>query len=163
MIAPGLRVATAADAPLLAATHALCFTEEPWPAEAIAGFLESPGVFGLIGDSETADATPAAGFILCRIAADEAEVLSLAVLPAARRAGLAGRLLADALAWAAACGVSATFLEVAEDNRAALALYRGAGFSGVGRRPGYYRRGAGFVAALVLSRPLAGCLSPSPP
>ncbi len=146
----GIRPATLADAPLLAALHAPCFPDEPWPTEAMAGFLESPGVFGLIGGTDPAEPEPARGFILGRIAADEAEVLTLAVLPEARRTGLGGRLLERALAWAVACGVRTWFLEVAEDNPAALALYRGAGFRAVGRRPGYYRRD-GCVAAMVLS------------
>ena len=146
-----IRPALAGDAALLAALHAPCFPEEPWPADAMAGLLESPGVFGLIDGGETAGAGEAAGFILCRIAADEGEVLTLAVLPGARRSGLGGRLLAGAFAWFAAWGVRTLFLEVAEDNPAALALYRGAGFRPVGRRPGYYRRDGGAVAALVLS------------
>lgn len=163
MIATGIRAATTADAPLLAALHAPCFPEEPWPADAFAGLLESPGVFGLIGGADPAEAEPARGFILGRIAADEAEVLTLAVLPEARRAGLGGRLLTAAFAWSAACGVGTLFLEVAEDNPAALALYRGAGFRAVGQRPNYYRRGAGSVAAVVLSCRLADPLTPSPP
>jgi len=160
---PGIRAAVAADAPLLAALHAPCFPEEPWPADALAGLLESPGVFGLIGGADPTRPDPPRGFLLGRIAADEAEVLTLAVLPEARRAGLGGRLLAAAFAWSTACGVEAFFLEVAEDNPAALALYRGAGFRAVGRRPGYYRRGGGGVAAVVLSCRLSDLLTPSPP
>ena len=116
--------------------------------------LESPGVFALIA---------AGGFILCRVAADEAEVLTLAVLPEARRRGVGGALLTSALALALAWGVRTFFLEVAEDNPAALALYQGAGFGPIGRRPGYYRRASGSVAAIVLSRRLEERLNPSPP
>ena len=163
MIPAGIRAAALADAPLLAALHAPCFPEDPWPADALAGLLESPGVFGLLGAAGPAEAEPAQGFILGRIAADEAEVLTLAVLPEARRAGLGGRLLTAALAWCAACGVRTLFLEVAEDNPAALALYRSAGFQAVGRRPAYYRRANAFVAAIVLSCGLAGPVTPSPP
>ena len=159
MSAGDLRPATPADAALLAELHAPAFPEEPWPAAAMTSLLESPGVFGLIGGLGPEQAL---GFILCRMAADEGEVLTLAVSPLARRAGLGTKLLARALAWAMACGVRTLFLEVAEDNPAALALYENAGFAVVGRRPGYYRRGTGSAAALVLSRALAELATPSP-
>ncbi len=98
----------------------------------------------------------AAGFILCRAAGDEAEILTLAVLPEKRRRGLGYRLLADGLAGAAARGARTMFLEVAEDNIAALALYAGAGFIPVGRRPGYYISAGRSIAATVMARSLAG-------
>jgi len=106
--APGipaaLRPALVLDAPVLAALHAPCFPEEPWPAAAMATLLESPGVFGLIAhahahmDVHGGDRAVARGFILCRLVADEGEVLTLAVPPAGRRRGTGGRLLAGALA-----------------------------------------------------------------
>ena len=145
-----VQAAGPADAALLAALHAPSFPDEPWPAAAMAALLESTGVFGLIA----LDNGRAGGFILCRAVLDEAEILTLAVLPEARRAGLGSGLLGAALAMAAATGVSTMFLEVAEDNPGALALYGAAGFGAVGRRPGYYRRGADAVAAVVLSRAL---------
>lgn len=145
-----LRPATAADAARLAALHVPCFPEDPWPATAMSTLLESPGVLGLIADGDGGG--QARGFILCRLAADEGEVLTLAVLPAARRRGVGSLLLGGALAWARGYGVVKLFLEVAEDNSAARALYGAAGFTPVGRRPGYYRRGVTAVAALVLAR-----------
>ncbi len=148
-----LSPASVADAPLLAALHAPSFPDEPWSAESFTSLLESSGVFGLIGYSESCEAPTRrpSGFILCRIAVDEGEVLTLSVLPALRRSGLGGRLLAGALVWWASCGTRTVFLEVAEDNAAAQALYHCAGFKPVGRRPGYYPRGA---AAIVLARDL---------
>jgi ribosomal-protein-alanine N-acetyltransferase len=145
-----LRPAALTDAGLLAALHAPCFPDDPWPAAAMGSLLESLGVFGLIAEEEGW----ARGFILCRLAADEGEVLSLAVPPPARRQGIGRRLLAGALAWARAWRVTTLFLEVAEDNPAARALYRAAGFTVVGHRPGYYRRGSVTVAAEVMSRSL---------
>ncbi len=144
--------ADAACAPLLAALHAPCFPEEAWSAEALAALLESPGVFGLIAaDTDRV----ALGFILARIVLDEGEVLTLAVPPALRRRGVGGVLLGAAITWLAASQATNLFLEVAEDNPAARALYRGAGFRRVGRRPGYYQRAQGAVAALVLERAIA--------
>lgn len=93
------------------------------------------------------------GLFLGRAIAGEGEVLTLAVIHAGRRCGH-GRLLLDAgLRHMAACGATEMFLEVAEDNVAALTLYKSGGFTQVGRRDGYYPRiGGKRVAALVLKR-----------
>lgn len=113
----------------LAALHARCFTAPPpWSAAAFAATLAQPGAVLL--------ARPGA-FLLGRIAAGEAEVLTLAVAPEARRQGLAAALLAQFLTDAAAQGATTAFLEVAEDNLVARALYARAGFRPAGRRRGY--------------------------
>jgi ribosomal-protein-alanine N-acetyltransferase len=95
------------------------------------------------------------GFILSRIAAGEAEILSVAVVSAWRGRGLARALLNLHLRRLAGLGASAVFLEVDEDNEPARRLYRRAGFREVGRRPGYYQKDSGAPAtALVLRRDL---------
>jgi ribosomal-protein-alanine N-acetyltransferase len=94
------------------------------------------------------------GFILSRLAADEAEILSVAVTQPRRGRGMATALLKLHLSRLAGLGARAVFLEVDEDNEPALRLYRRAGFHEVGRRPGYYQQGNG-NAALVLRRDLA--------
>jgi len=91
------------------------------------------------------------GFILSRLAAGEAEILSIAIAPARRGRGLARALLDLHLRRLAGLGARAVFLEVDEHNAAARALYRRAGFQQVGRRQSYYQSGA---AALVLRRDL---------
>jgi len=97
-----------------------------------------------------------AGFVLSRIVADEAEILSIAVAPARRSRGVAGALLQRHLGRLAGLGVRTVFLEVAPDNAPAQRLYARAGFREVGRRPDYYpQAGGGSVAALVLRRDLA--------
>lgn len=137
-----LRAASREESPALAALHATAF-EHPWSAPEIDALMASPGVFALIVDGE--------GFILCRAIAGEAEILTLAVDPAARRRG-AGRALVEAAAGLAEGLESDTlFLEVAHDNVAALALYDSAGFARVGLRRGYYASGAD---AVVMSRTL---------
>lgn len=116
----------------LALIHAEAFAgapDRPWSAAAFADLLGQPGVFA----AEAAD-----GFLLMRAVADEAEILTLAVRPGARRAGLGARLVGEGVAGAAASGAARVLLEVAEDNAAARALYAGAGFVEAGRRPGYY-------------------------
>jgi ribosomal-protein-alanine N-acetyltransferase len=96
------------------------------------------------------------GFILSRIVDGEAEILSVAVAPARRGRGCAGRLLALHLRRLAGLGVKAVFLEVEEGNAPARRLYAHSGFREVGRRPGYYQQeGRAGAAALVLRRDLA--------
>lgn len=137
------------DPQALAALHARCFAQG-WSAAEIAGLLRRPEVVALTSPVASPD-----GFALVRTAAGEAELLTLAVVPEARRRGLGAALLARALATAAARHATEMFLEVAADNSAALALYRRAGFEQVGQRRGYYRDCAdGLVDALVLRCPL---------
>ena len=107
--------------------------------------LGSPGAFGWID--------PAGGMILARVAADEAEVLTLAVDPAVRRRGVARRLFGRAMAVAEARGAVTMVLEVNVTNGPALALYQSVGFAQVGTRRGYY---AGGGDALILRAPLSG-------
>lgn len=137
-----LRPVGPADAALLAAIHAECFAAR-WDAKAIAEVLAMPGAFGLVAADQ--------GFILCRTAADEAEILTICVCPPHRGHGLAKRLLDAAISTLAAAGAQALFLEVAADNAAAIALYTDGGFREVGRRRRYYESGAD---ALVLRRDL---------
>ena len=95
------------------------------------------------------------GFIVSRRAADEAEILSVAVARSWQGRGLARKLLDLHLRRLAGFGLRAVFLEVDEDNVPARKLYARAGFSQVGRRPGYYAQGRGKpAAALVLRRDL---------
>ncbi len=80
----------------------------------------------------------------------ECEILALGVVPRQRRAGIGAALLASVVAEARRRGAQTLFLEVAEDNTAARALYAAQGFGQIGRRPNYYRRVTGLVDALVL-------------
>ena len=125
-----------AHARITAALHAACF-EAPWSEVEFARLLEQPGVAGLIWHADTPD-----GFILVRAAADEAEILTLAVAANRRRRGIAARLLNEACRMLRAGGTRRLLLEVAADNAAARALYEGCGFAVTGRRAGYYDRGA---------------------
>lgn len=131
----------------LARIHAACFdTPPPWPAPEIAAVLSGPGAYLC---------EEAGGFAIGRVIADEAELLTLAVAPVARRRGLGRRLLARIIEEAAARGARTLFLEVAAQNDAAISLYLAEGFVESGRRRGYYRRpGLPPVDALVLTRVL---------
>ena len=145
-----LRRVTEADGPALAELHAAAF-DAPWPADDILRFATDRGGFALAIEE---NGGALAGFILCRLIAGEAEVLTLAVRPAERRRGI-GRALVEAAVALAAPGADSMFLEVAADNPGALALYEGAGFEPVGRRAGYYGRPSeGSVDAIVMRRTL---------
>ncbi|RYE84895.1 MAG: N-acetyltransferase [Hyphomicrobiales bacterium] len=95
------------------------------------------------------------GFVMSRLAADEAEILSIVVAGGRRRAGLGQTLLSTHLAQLAARGTARLFLEVEEGNAPAIGLYRRLGFETVGRREGYYPKPDGSrAAALVMRRDL---------
>lgn len=129
----------------LSAIHARAFPEdECWDDRIIAGQLSQPGVFGLI-DSR-------GGMILARNAADEAEILTLAVVPEHRQQGLGAGLIVAAAEEARLRGASTLFLEVSTRNPAARGLYQRLGFVQVGRRRGYYADGSD---ALTLSKLLS--------
>lgn len=137
---------TAEDDRALAGVHAAAF-DRPWDAAAFRALLAGPGVYGFRAED---------GLILCRVVAGEMEVLTLAVAPAARRRGLAKALVGAALEAARSAGAQAAFLEVAEDNAPAAALYAGLGFRRSGLRRAYYRRAEGPPAdALVMRLDLA--------
>ena len=140
------RPATPQDAPALARLHAASF-DAPWSAEDIAVLLGGPGGFGLV-------AGDARAFLLGRVVADEAEILTVAVDPPHRGGAIGSALVEAAARFAASIGASRLFLEVAVDNVAALALYHRCGFEPAGRRTGYYRRPEGAIDALVLRRDL---------
>lgn len=132
----------------LAALHAAAFagTLRPWSSAEFASLLGQPGTL--------LESDPA-GFALGRVAGPEAELLTLAVHPAARRRGLARRLVGAFEARAAAAGAEECLLEVALDNAAACALYDRLGYREAGRRPDYYPSAAGpRVDALLLRKQL---------
>lgn len=140
----------------LAALHARAFvTPRPWSAAEFAGWLADPLAFLLVeGD---------AGFLLGRAVAGEAELLTLAVAPEARGRGLGKKLVLRFLYQARLRGAEVAFLEVAEDNAPARAVYSRSGFGETGRRRGYYRTSEGSVIdALVMQRLLTDGAEPRP-
>ncbi len=146
---------------LLAALHGASFAEA-WDRDSLARLLASPGAHALIACDGEAGEARALGLALLRVAHDEGELLSLAVVPGARRRGAGTILLRASLAQAAALGARRLFLEVAPDNAAARRLYEGFGFAEVGCRPSTYRAAADAAdTALTLRLDLAGA-TPDP-
>jgi ribosomal-protein-alanine N-acetyltransferase len=132
----------------IVALHASLF-EKSWDQSSIERMLAHPGSTALVARHGHPQQT--VGFIMGQLAADEAEILSFGVTPAAQRSGI-GRKLLEGLARAAKrADARRLFLEVADDNIPALVLYSRKGFREVGRRKNYYERAEGpAVDALVL-------------
>ena len=144
---PALSEATPHDAVAIAKLHAASF-RQGWSDGEIERLLLDRNIVahrGTIGRT-------LAGFILSRLAADEAEILSVAVASSRRGRGLARALLNLHMRRLAGLGARAVFLEVDEDNEPARRLYRRAGFREVGRRPGYYQQGRDHAATALLLR-----------
>ena len=93
-----------------------------------------------------------AGYFLATIVKEEAEIVSLGVVPGMRNMGIGVALISALAETATDRGAQRLFLEVRRSNSAALALYRSTGFKTVGVRCRYYRNPP--EDALVMSRPL---------
>ncbi|HEV2363076.1 MAG TPA: GNAT family N-acetyltransferase [Caulobacteraceae bacterium] len=137
------RRAGEADATLLSQLHQRIFADA-WGIASIQALTSEGQAWVADIDGEPC------GLLIARQIADEAEVLSLGVLPRQRRRGAARALVTVALSCLRRSGARSAFLEVAEDNAAALALYARSGFEQVARRRRYYRRDGGNSDALVL-------------
>ena len=126
---------------------------EPYPESVTASLLRLPGAWCQLAIDEKNGVS--IGFLIARIIFDEAEILSVGIVPAARRQGAARRLLNAACERAVSLGALALHLEVGEDNQGAVALYRKMEFRPTGRRPNYYRRAnRRRVAAVLMTRNL---------
>ena len=141
---PSIADARSADAAAIAALHGVSF-RRGWGEDEILRLLLERNV---VTQRMTAGGK-LIGFIMSRLAAGEAEILSIAIASAWRGRGLSRQLLDLHLRRLAGFGVRAVYLEVGEHNAPACRLYRRAGFREVGRRQGYYEDGA---TALVLHR-----------
>jgi ribosomal-protein-alanine N-acetyltransferase len=132
----------------IAELHAKLF-DPAWDLFSIKKLLEHPAATSLIAVAGSPKTI--IGFVIGQLVADEAEILSIGVAPNWQRAGLATGLLEGLVRAARRGDAKRIFLEVAEDNAAALALYRKLGFVENGRRKRYYQRSSGEpVDALML-------------
>lgn len=143
---PVMAEASERDAAAIAALHAASF-QRGWGEDEFHRLLLDRNV---VCHRATAGRS-LIGFILSRLAAGEAEILSVAIAPSWRGRGFARPLLDLHLRRLAGLGARTVFLEVGETNVPAGRLYRRAGFYEVGRRQSYYEGGA---TALVLRRDL---------
>ncbi|MBT6139354.1 MAG: GNAT family N-acetyltransferase [Rhodospirillaceae bacterium] len=143
------------DAVRVVALQNAAFSQS-WNLADMRRILAIPGAIGLIAEADSGDGGgPAVGFVVVQRLADQAEIISIAVAESWRGHGVGERLMRAAMASAIVVGACEMFLEVAEDNMAALALYSGLGFEVVGRRSKYYSRSDGTRAdALSMCRVL---------
>jgi ribosomal-protein-alanine N-acetyltransferase len=143
-----IEAARAEQAELLGELHARAF-DKAWSANEIAKLLENTAVFALISRGAEAQ-----GFVMAWAAAGDAELLTVAVVPQARRKGVGASLVTSAGVAALVRGAASMHLEVAEDNAAARALYAKLGYEEAGRRHAYYAGEGGSVDAIVMRRNL---------
>ena len=152
---PVVEEATPSDHAVLAEIHERSFPSG-WSEDDLAALARQPGVTILQARrSSLLGSRSILGFVILRVAADEAEVLTIAVDPRQRQRGVGALLMRHALSRLYADRIASLFLEVDAANAPALALYRRLGFRKVGERRGYYRDSAGDGGALVMRVDLA--------
>lgn len=135
-----VRLADEGDYPGMADMHRQSFPRG-WDAGEFSRMIAG-GAVALVVEQEAAEeAVRMQGFLLFRLAAGEAELLTLAVHPAQRGQGVGRLLVGHFLGVLREQGAQSAFLEVEEGNEAALRLYQSSGFILAGIRPGYYTQG----------------------
>lgn len=147
------RPADIGDARAVAEIHAASF-DLPWGLMEFERLIMEDNILAhvAVGGGRS---DPAEAFVLSRLAADEAEILSIAVNPKRRGQGLSGKLLDVHRDMLVLNRIRTLFLEVEDGNKPALALYARQGFTEVSRRDAYYRKSDGSAAtALVMRRTL---------
>ena len=148
---PVIEPATSRDARALAKLHAASF-HRGWSDDEFELMLAQHNA--LVHRLRAGSAV--IGFAASRLAADEAEILSVAIASGFRGRGLSRNLLDVHLGHLAGRGIRTVFLEVEENNQPARRLYDRAGFAAVGRRERYYREPNGQeLNALVMRRDLS--------
>ena len=142
-----IRTLRASDAAAMTALHAESF-EAGWPEEDMAEHIENDMALGFIQEDVLA------GFILIRLNFEQSEILTIAVSPSHLRQGIGAKLLIAGETAVTEQDGQIIFLEVAEDNPYAIALYGKTGYENFGRRPAYYKRAGGRVAARLFQKKL---------
>ena len=131
-----LRVADLRDRDLFAALEVEVFPEDPWTPIMIAEELSLPASRYWIATDE---AGVPIGYGGVKVGADQADVMTIGVRECARGQGVGAAILDVLLAWASKAGAVDIFLDVRPSNEGAIALYKSRGFTGIGRRPRYFR------------------------
>ena len=147
---------SAIDADVIAEIYKLCF-HDPLNGDSIRDILCKEKCFALLGREETHIAP--AGFVVCRVIAEESELLWLGVRPKKQREGWARILMLKALQEALCRGARSMVLEVAENNLPARHLYESLGFKIVGHRPSYYGQPIAGSSEAKIMRAVLGKLS----
>ncbi len=147
---PVIEEALDEDLPKIADIHAQCFSHK-WNSQEFARMKAQAGTIVMVARRASPYGTRAPlGFLVLRVAADEAEVITVAVHPRQRGRGIGKKLMEAGLFRLYADRCKHLFLEVDAANEAALLLYRSLGFKEVGKRKGYYSDSGGDGTALVM-------------
>ena len=125
----------------MAHLHGETFPHEPWSKDFIGKLLNRQGSLALLAETNPPQSI-LTGFILVQCAADEAEILTIAVAPDHQRQGIGTKLLDDAIKHLKAMNITHLFLDVSRKNHPAIALYDHFGFMECGNRPDYYKDGS---------------------
>ena len=131
----------------------LCFSDA-WREETVARDMAGPHSLYVVAEQDG----QIAGYGCYWFVADEAQLVNIGILPAARRRGIAGRILTDGMAYAVSRGMVSMYLEVRVSNLPAQALYRKHGFKVITLRKNVYDlpREDGYIMARPLMKPQAG-------
>ena len=138
-------------ADVISQLHLRCFGKK-WSDADIAGLLTRPGVFSIEARRVGKPNLPPLAFVVYRLAADEAEILSIGVAPEHRGKGLARRLMEEVMRRLHGERARSLFLEVDSSNEPAIKLYRRLRFQTVAERPAYYKNEAGNKSAALVMR-----------
>ena len=111
-----------------------CFSA-PWSEDSVAGELDNPLSVWLVCE----DQGRVLGYVGSQTVLEESDMMNIAVLPEARRAGIGERLILSLIELLKDRGSRSLALEVRASNTPAISLYKKLGFLQVGRRPNYYR------------------------
>lgn len=141
-----IRRLTYDDAAEMAAIHKTCFPAG-WPEDEMKVHISKDLCLGV--------GTPLKSFALIQIGGDQADILTIATAPEARRNRHAQNIIQAGEDALKNSKVRTLFLEVSEANIGAIALYKTLGFQPIGRRPAYYRTPHGRIAAITFSKNLA--------
>lgn len=149
-----VKILSLGDAAEMADLHAVVFpASEAWPIKAFKDLVAQHATMaaGLVIDGDLQ------AMLVAQFVAGEAEILTLATAPAARRCGFAGKLLSDVEQRLRPRGLTKWLLDVAADNVGAIAFYEKHGFQVDGRRSNYYNRLEGQrIDAILMSKPVGG-------
>lgn len=148
----GVETLNTSHAQAMADIHAATF-KPAWTDGEFVDFLDNANVGGVALIEQATKGGAMLGFALVRVTDEEAEILTIAVAPNWQNHGVGQRLMHTVLANLHADRVSNLFLEVDEENKSAIALYKRVGFEQVAIRKNYYNLGEGKKShALVMRR-----------
>ena len=139
------------QARMISELHARCFERE-WGTAEIANIIQQDNVICIIAKETGKPKIPPLAFVIVRLAADEAEILSIGVDPGQRRYGLATKLLNEATRRLQGERTKSLFLEVDQANKPAVNLYKQLRFKSIAERPAYYQNTDGENSAALVMR-----------